>query len=55
MAKYVVLNDWKDKYTNTTYRTGEVVELTVSRANEVAKNLGDKYLFRIDNYKGADK
>lgn len=55
MAKFVVLNDFKDKETQLVHETGDVVELTVARAKEVASNLGDKFLFRIDNLKEETK
>lgn len=51
MAKYKVLQRFKDIETGTVYTAGEVIEMTVKRANEATKNLekwtGD-FLERVD-------
>lgn len=39
MAKYKVLQRFKDVETGIEYKAGEVIEMTVKRANEAMKNL----------------
>lgn len=39
MAKYKVLQKFKDTETGTVYKAGDVIEMTVKRANEAMKNL----------------
>lgn len=52
MAKYKVLQNFRDKETKEEYEEGQEVELTVKRANEAIKNLkkwDGEFLERIDN------
>lgn len=39
MAKYKVLQQFEDVETGTVYTAGDVIEMTVKRANEAMKNL----------------
>lgn len=57
MAKYKVLNKFKNKETKEVYTVGQEVELTVKRAKEIEDNLesyGVDFLERIDNKKESD-
>lgn len=52
MAKYIILNQFRDKYTKELYTEGDEVDITVKRANEIENNLKvyDKdFIERIDN------
>lgn len=52
MALYKVLKKFRDKYTREVYKEGQVVEMTVKRADEAMKNLKKfegEFLERIDN------
>lgn len=52
MAKYKVLNKFKDLQANEVYKVGQEVEMTVKRADEIANNLKKydrEFLERIDN------
>lgn len=52
MAKYVVLQEFRDKETKEVYEVGQEVEMTVKRADEAIKNLkkwDGEFLERIDN------
>lgn len=41
MVKYKVLQKFEDIENGTEYEPGEVIEMTVKRANEAIKNLSD--------------
>ncbi len=49
MAKYKVLNDFRDKDTKEIYTKNTEIELTVKRAEEVEATLGNKFLKRMDD------
>lgn len=52
MAKYTVLNKFRDKETKEVYLVGQDIELTVKRAKEIEENLkkyDQDFLERIDN------
>lgn len=49
MAKFKVLKKFKDIKTNEVYVKGSEIEMTVKRSEEVAKNLDDTYLERLDS------
>ena len=54
MAKYRVLDKFKNKETGEVYTVGQEVELTVKRAKEIQANLesyGVDFLERLDNKK----
>lgn len=54
MAKYKVLEDFRDKYTKELYKVGAEIEMTVKRAGEAEKNLakhGKVFLERIEESK----
>lgn len=54
MAKYKVLQRFKNLETNEVYEEGQEVELTVKRADEATSNLekwDGSFLERIDNVK----
>lgn len=56
MAKYKVLQPFRDKETKDQYKEGQVIEMTVKRANEAIKNLkkwDGEFLERVDD-KGKD-
>lgn len=51
MAKYRVLKRFRDKETKEVYEAGQVIEMTVKRANEAIENLkkyGGEFLERIN-------
>jgi len=48
MAKFKVLKTFKDKHTKEIYKKGSTIDITVKRADEVAKNLDGSFLERID-------
>lgn len=58
MAKYIVLQGFKDIETGERYEKGHEIEMTVKRADKAVKNLkrwkGD-FLDRIDNKDENDK
>lgn len=57
MAQYKVLKTFRDKNTKETYKKGQMIEMTVKRADEAIKNLKKykgEFLERIDT-KGEDK
>lgn len=57
MAKYRVLQDFRDKETKERYKAGQEIEMTVRRANEAIKNLkkwDGEFLERIDNKEGSE-
>lgn len=52
MAKYKVLQSFKDISTKEKYQEGQEIEMTVKRANEAIENLkkwNGEFLERIDN------
>lgn len=54
MAKYKVLQRFKDKETGEVYENGQEVDMTVKRANEAIENLkkwDGNFLERIDDKK----
>lgn len=48
MAKFKVLKTFRDKHTKEVYKKNSVIDITVKRADEVAKNLDGSFLERID-------
>lgn len=48
MAKYKVLKTFRDTYTKEVHKRNTEIEMTVKRADEVAKNLDDSFLVRLD-------
>lgn len=48
MAKYKVNKQFRDKYTKEVYKTNQEIDMTVKRATEVMRNLGDDRLERLD-------
>lgn len=48
MAKFKVLKKFRDKQTKEVYQPNTEIEMTVKRAEEVAKNLDDTFLERIE-------
>lgn len=48
MAKFKVLKTFRDKRTKEIYKKGSTIDITVKRADEVAKNLDGSFLERID-------
>ena len=48
MAKYKVLKKFRDVHTKEVYKKNTEIEMTVKRADEVAKNLDGSFLERID-------
>lgn len=52
MAQYKVLQKFRNIETEEVYKKGQVIELTVKRANEAIENLKEwngEFLERIDN------
>lgn len=57
MAQYKVLQKFRNKETKEVYKVGQVVELTVKRANEAIENLKEwdgEFLERIDTKNHED-
>lgn len=48
MAKFKVLKQFRDIHTKAVHEKGDEIEMTVKRSDEVAKNLDDSYLERLD-------
>jgi len=48
MAKYRVTKKFRDIHTKEVYEIDQEIEMTVRRANEVMKNLGNDRLVRLD-------
>lgn len=48
MAKFKVLKPFKDTRTKEIYSKDQKIEMTVKRSEEVAKNLDDTFLRRLD-------
>ena len=58
MAKYRVLQAFRDTKTKEVYQPNQVIEMTVKRANEAMKNLEKwpgKFLERIDDKEKGDE
>lgn len=55
MAKYNVLKKFRDKETKEVYEAGKVIDMTVKRAEEVAVNLDDSFLERVEEKKDDKK
>lgn len=55
MAKYNVLRKFRDKETKEVYEAGTVIDMTVKRAEEVAVNLDDSFLERVEEKKDDKK
>lgn len=55
MAKYNVLKKFRDKETKEFYEAGTVIDMTVKRAEEVAVNLDDSFLERVEEKKDDKK
>ncbi|MFS0923345.1 hypothetical protein ACFC8T_08570 [Enterococcus casseliflavus] len=55
MAKYNVLKKFRDKETKEVYEVGTVIDMTVKRAEEVAVNLDDSFLERVEEKKDDQK
>ena len=55
MAKYNVLKKLRDKETKEVYEAGTVIDMTVKRAEEVAVNLDDSFLERVEEKKDDKK
>lgn len=54
MAKYKVLQPFRDKETKEEYKKGQVIDMTVKRANEAIQNLkkwDGEFLERVDDQK----
>lgn len=49
MAKYKVLNRFRDVHTKEIYEVDQEIEMTVKRADEVAKNLDSSFLERLED------
>ena len=57
MAKYRVLQSFRDKETKEKYKEGQVIDMTVKRANEAIENLkkwDGEFIERIDNKKDEE-
>lgn len=48
MAEFKVLKPFKDTHTKEKYIKDQEIEITVKRSEEVAKNLDDTFLKRLD-------
>jgi len=55
MVKYKVLKIFKDIHTKEIYKPNAEIEMTVKRADEVAKKLDDSFLIRIDEPEKKEK
>lgn len=55
MAKYNVLKKFRDKETKEVYEVGTVIDMTVKRAEEVAVNLDNSFLERVEEKKDDKK
>jgi len=54
LAKYKVLQPFRDKETKEEYKKGQVIDMTVKRANEAIQNLkkwDGEFLERVDDQK----
>lgn len=48
MAKFKVLKRYRDTHTKVVQEVGAEIEMTVKRSEELASNLDDTYLERLD-------
>lgn len=55
MAKFKVNKTFKDVHTKEIYKENDEIEMTVKRSEEVAKNLDDSYLERLDGPDSENK
>lgn len=55
MAKFKVLKKFRDIHNGTVYEQNNEIEMTVKRSEEVAKNLDDTYLKRVEEPKASEK
>lgn len=55
MAKFRVLKTFQDIHTKEVYNKNKEIEMNVERAKEVASNLGDTFLKRLDEPKTKAK
>lgn len=55
MAKFKVLKTFRDIHTGEVYEAKKEIEMTVKRSEEVAANLGDTFLKRLDEPKTKTK
>lgn len=58
MAKYKVLQPFRDKETKKKYKKDQVIDMTVKRADEAIENLkayDGEFLERIDNKEKSGK
>lgn len=58
MAKYKVLQPFRDKKTKERYKEGQVIDMTVKRANEAIQNLkkwDGEFLERVDDKEKSGK
>ncbi|WP_373737179.1 hypothetical protein [Jeotgalibaca porci] len=55
MAKFRVLKTFQDIHTKEVYNKNKEIEMNVERAKEVASNLGDTFLKRLDEPKTKTK
>ena len=58
MAKYKVLQPFRDRVTKEEYKKGQVIDMTVKRANEAIENLkkwDGEFLERVDDKEKSDK
>lgn len=51
MAKYKVLKKFRDVHTKEIYKPNQEIDIMVKRADEIASNLDDTYLKRLDSPK----
>jgi hypothetical protein len=54
MAEYKVLQNFRDKNTKELYSEGAEIDMTVKRAKEVEKKLGEGFLERLDTPQKED-
>lgn len=55
MAKFKVKKKFIDVHTREVYKENDEIEMTVKRSEEVAKNLDDTYLERLDGPESENK
>ncbi|MDT2842613.1 hypothetical protein [Vagococcus lutrae] len=55
MAKFEVLERFRDKHTKEVYEKGAQIELTIKRSEEVVTKLGDGFLKRLEEPKKTKK
>ncbi|WP_166786722.1 hypothetical protein [Jeotgalibacillus salarius] len=54
MVKFKVLKTFRDIHTDEKYKKNDEIEMTIKRADEVAKNLDGSYLLRVDEKKDKE-